>query len=178
MNDYPLSIKKQLMKQQKQIQKFQEADKLEKSGLTNKAISILEDICYNEGVIVPGESWPLILPKLYLKYKMNDKCWEYLNFIYDKGWIGYDKIRDLQAKILKSEGKNREALTMKIISLVWKYSNSKIKPELAQIEKTLKPYINKANLQERTNQIISLYLEFVNKRQFNEGELRQLFENI
>ncbi len=71
---------KQLAKQDQQMEDFRRAIQLADEGNVEEAISIAEKIMYEDGLLVRGVTWPFILLDLYIKNKMYNKCWKYLNF--------------------------------------------------------------------------------------------------
>jgi hypothetical protein len=167
-------MNRSLKEQDRQLTKFKKAEELEKEGKVEEAISILEDICFKEGIIVNGTTWPFILPKIYLKHGMNDKCWAYLNYIFDKGWTTTDKIRDLQATILKNEKKYIDSLYSKMTALLTKYHKTPVN----EVEPILLPFIKRAKITDKKDEIIKLYQAYLSKEIFNEGPFRDEFKEI
>ena len=69
----------------------------------------------------------LKLAELYIKAEQHDKAWGYLNRMYSnhmkEGRGAFWRIRDLQAKILKKEGKYVEAIEMYLLKYAEKTCN-------------------------------------------------------
>lgn len=167
-----------LEKQDKQFFEFNKARTLAKEGMIEEAISILEKIMYEEGLILNGVTWPFVLSEIYLKNKMYDKCWKYLNFIYSEFPIHHGKVREIQAKILNAEKKFIDALVMKMIALLIKYTSVEFKPAQDKVEQELINYIKKAKLIDKKNDLLTLYNKHITLGKFNESLFRDEFKDI
>jgi hypothetical protein len=165
-------------KQNKQMSEFNTARVLAKEGKVNDAIEILERIMYKDGLVIRGVGWPFILSDIYIKNKMYDKCWKYLDYLSVEHIASCDKIREIQAKILKIEKKFLDALAMKMAYLLYKYTSVGFKPTLEKVEKNLCPYMKNAKLLDKRTELIDLYSKHIALRPFNESVFRKEFISI
>ena len=126
-------------------------------------------------------SHELRLAELYIKAGQNDKAWGYLNKVYSDHMADRDalwKVRDLQAKILKKEGRYMEALEMYVLKYAEKVCD--YKSQVDMIEKDIRPCINKLKWdEEQTNRVIHIIKKECGK--FNTSmaikEYRKLVKN-
>lgn len=178
MSDSFKDLNANLKKQDKQIAEINKATTLEKEGKIDEAIGILERIMYKEGLLINGVKWPFILSEIYIKNKMYDKCWKYLSFIYTEFPTHHGKIREIQAKILKAEKKYLDALVMKMVSLLIKYTSVEFKLSQDKVEQELNVYIKNAKLLDKKNDLLALYNKHITFKKFNESLFRDEFKNI
>ncbi len=157
IKDYDFEDPNFFKKRDKQLEKFRLAQDLEKNGKSEEAIKIVEKIMYEESIMVDGK-WPMMLANLYFKNKLYDQCYRHLNMVNDRFILNRVESNDMQAKIHKIEGRHNDALLSKIFSLIYKSSSYDSK-EI--IEKNVLPYIKRANLLEKKENIILLIQEFV-----------------
>ena len=163
--------------QDKQYEEFRKAQELAEESKTDKAIEILEKIFYKDGYVGRG-AWPLMLPNIYMKNKMYDKCWKYLNFISAKKIGRQDIIRDLQAKIHKAENRPLDALLAKMACLLLRHVYYKYEPPLEEVDRKLKAYIKKANLNDNKNYLMELYSKYIKYDIFDEIAFTDEFKKI
>jgi len=168
-----------------QIEALRKAEQVAAEGKTAEAISIAEKIMYEEGLLVKGVSWPLILANLYLTNNMTDNCWKYLDFITSKHPDMQEKISEIRVKILKKEGKHLDALYWKIQAILFKYSKVEFKPHRfaflsteEKVEKDLKPLIKKAAVVEKESEILSLVNKHLEDGSFDAKMLLAEFKTI
>lgn len=149
-------LNEQLKEQDSQIEAFNKAKQLAAEGKAAEAISIVEKIMYEEGLLIIGVTWPFILSDLYLKNNMNNECWKYLNYIVPKYPEMQDKIDEVRVKILKKEGKHLDAMATKMRAILFKHSKVEFKPTEEKIEKDLTPFIKRANMIDKKAELLSL----------------------
>lgn len=105
-------LKDHLDYQQELINKVNLANaQYEKDGDMDALIKVYE-MAFYEADPPCASSQNLKLVDYYLKSNSNDKAWEYLNFLYLGSYAPKEKIRFLQAKILKKEKKYLDAIDM------------------------------------------------------------------
>ena len=92
------------------IDKVNEANEQYKDDI-NKLIEVYEFAFYKSDPPC-ASSQNLKLVDMYLKTNQNDNAWGYLNFLYAGNHAPKEKIRFLQAKILKKENKHIDAIEM------------------------------------------------------------------
>lgn len=85
----------------------------------NKLIEVYEFAFYKSDPPC-ASSQNLKLVDMYLKTNQNDKAWGYLNFLYAGNHAPKEKIRFLQAKILKKENKHIDAIEMFLLGYLKK----------------------------------------------------------
>lgn len=121
----------------------------------------------------------LKLAELYIKAEQHDKAWGYLNRMYSnhmkEGRDAFWRIRDLQAKILKKEGKYAEAIEMYLLKYAEKscdYNDQK-----DAILKDIKPCANKLKWDEKQ---IEKIIHIISKEcgKFNAGKVTKEYRKI
>ncbi len=160
-----------IKKQTKQYDELRKAGELIDEGKSDEAINILEKIFYKDGYIGRGFSWPDMLSNIYMKNKMYDKCWKYLNYISAKGIGRQHIIRELQAKIHKAEGRHLDALLTRMASILIKYNEVEFKPTIEKVEKDLSTLIIKAELIDKKDDIINLYNKYIKSKMYKFDEI-------
>lgn len=168
-------LQEERKKQDKQCAAMRSAKELAENGKAKQAISILEKIMYQDGLVVRGVTWPFILADIYYKNNMRDECWKYLVFLSTQFPAVIDKTRAMQAKILKKERKYIDALALKMSSMLYRYTKVSCKPSLEKVEKELAVFIKAAKLNHKKSDILELYNRHI-KCEFKELVFRKDFK--
>ena len=117
--DYQIQI--HLQKQNRMLSELSKAEeKYKEDNDIGALIAVYERLFYMTEDPLRCSS-DLRLADLYLKNKENDKAWGYLNYL-SLGKLGTPlyKVRDKQARILKSEGRHKESIRFFLMAYLLK----------------------------------------------------------
>ena len=171
-----IDINARLKIQDLQFAKLKEAKENIKNKDYDKANIIIEEIMYKEGLIVNGVTWPLLLAESYFKLGEFDKCWRYLQLIYNKYNDLRNKINEYRVKIRKKEKGWNDALYFTILSITYTFAA----PSDDAIEKKINPIIK--NIDNDIKDEILILIKFAREtkkgNRVNEIKIRKEFKRI
>lgn len=118
----------------------------------------------------------LKLVDMYIKTNQNDKAWGYLNFLYVGNHAPIEKIRFLQAKILKKENKHKYAIEMYMLGYLKKSEwNNTFQKDM--FLKDITPSANKLNWDNEKKEYLAYLVEnHVKQRNYNENILSDSYK--
>ena len=97
-------------------------DAYKKDKNTEKLISVYEDVLIKAKPALISDSAHVSLAELYIQHRSHDQAWGYLNRLLVDGNAPTEKIRFMQAKILKKESKHEQAIEMYVLGYIDKAS--------------------------------------------------------
>lgn len=163
-----------------QSDQFAEARALADEGKLSEAIAIVEGTMYQDGLRIRGVTWPFVLSDLYIKAGRYDDCWRYLNWLTANNpkWSPTGeirKIKEVQAKVLRLEGRHLDALYHRSCAILVDYAASDLVPSVPRPEavaRILSPCISRAGLKDKKDAVLALVQKYLQDKSRDERGFR------
>lgn len=180
-------IQKKLNKQDDLIRKRNQAeDKFKQDGNVNELLSFWRGVWADKSWRIMSGNWIFNFPELLIKEKLYDEAWGVLNKLYLERHDSAARIRDLQYKVLKSEGKHPKDAIYYLMASILLGMDGVVNPikfykdyEKDKFIKKAKPLAKKAGFSENELEYLAYLIEnSVSENQFSENRLRDFYEKF